>query len=140
MRHKKLVSAQRSSSFSSSVISLVLVRIQAGRQETPPCLLVLTTDVTYAHFDSSLLHLPIGRGIVLSFSLWQQQEGRMLLPWRCNYITVGLAAPRPLTQLFLEHVNFIVSFEIIQSLSRNKSSVNVRGLAYNCILLALMHA
>lgn len=65
---------------------------------------------------------PIGCGIMLSVSLWHRRKGRTRAPHCCNYITTSLAAPQPLTQLFLETVSFIVSFERMWSLSQNKSS------------------
>lgn len=69
----------------------------------------------------------IGCGILLSVSLWHGREGRTQVPRCCNYITTSLAAPWPLTQLFLENINFIVSFERMWSLSQNKSSVEGWG-------------
>lgn len=69
----------------------------------------------------------IGCGILLSVSLWHGREGRTRVPRCCNYITTSLAAPWPLTQLFLENINFIVSFERMWSLSQNKSSVEGWG-------------
>lgn len=39
------------------------------------------------------------------------REARAGVPCCCNYITTSLAVPRPLTQLFLENINFNVSSE-----------------------------
>lgn len=58
----------------------------------------------------------VGCDILLSVSFWPEKEGfdtgAMLL---YNYITTSLEAPRPLTQLFPENVDFIVSFERMRS-------------------------
>lgn len=61
--------------------------------------------------------------ILLSFFFWHGRDRRTRVPCYCNYIMVSLAAPWPLTQLFLWNIYFIVSFEIMRSLRHNKSSV-----------------
>lgn len=57
----------------------------------------------------------------------------------CNYIIAGFAAPRPLTQLFHENINFIVSFEIMRSLSGNKRPADGPGSGRGCVPRALVH-
>lgn len=78
-------------------------------------------------FSQSFRSSSIGCDILLSISLWHGREGfggGTRVSCCRNYIIAGLAAPQSLTQLFLENISFIVSFEIMRSLSGNKSSVD----------------
>lgn len=54
------------------------------------------------------------------------REEKKAVPCCCNYITASLVAPRPLTQLFLENIKFIVSFEIMRSLRLERRGFDVR--------------
>lgn len=96
---------------------VTLVKIQASWQEGTPCLTASFRSVNHRRPLSPFWQISssssIGCGILLSVSFWHGREGRTRAPCCCNYITAGLAAPSPLTQLFLENINFIVSFEIM---------------------------
>lgn len=116
---------------------VTLVKIQASWQEGTPCLPASFKSVNHRRPLSPFWQISssysIGCGILLSVFFWHGREGRTRVPCCCNYITASLAAPSPVAQLFLENINFIVSFEIMRPLSHNKSLVEDRAPTVWCM-------
>lgn len=73
-----------------------------------------------------------GCGILRSVSLWHGSERRKRVPCCSNYITTSSAAPRPLTQLSRENINFIVPVERMWSLKKTRAQLRVEDRPPAC--------